>query len=216
MQVKAIIWDLGGVVYSFDQGVFDRNIALVQHSGKTLPEIRNILYGTSGREYNAGLMEAFNKGEISPHEFHRAVCQHLGIELPYEEFKHLWTNIFTLNKAIAQFIQQRKQQGFPQAVLSSINELNVEKVNQIFPIEQLLGKKHMIYTCRHGMKKPDPRLFDFALESLGKRKEEVVYVDDIKKYTDAAIAYGLQVVHVDLAHADFQQRTIKKLETMMQ
>ena len=80
-----------------------------------------------------------------------------------------------------------------------------------------MGGHNVFCTFHHdaGVKKPSSKLFDLALgNSRGGQlldKSSTVYVDDVKRYTDAAKEYGLQTVYVDHSQLDYQRRCISEL-----
>ena len=48
-----------------------------------------------------------------------------------------------------------------------------------------------------GMRKPEPQIFEYAVELLNLKLDECVFVDDMKVNTDAAVALGIpSVLHV--------------------
>ena len=49
----------------------------------------------------------------------------------------------------------------------------------------------VVISAEVGVKKPDPRIFDSALEQTGMKPEEVVYVGDTEDDTEAARAAGI-------------------------
>ena len=53
----------------------------------------------------------------------------------------------------------------------------------------------MIISAEVGIAKPDPRIYQLAVDCLGVRPGEAVFVDDFIENIDSARAFGLQVVH---------------------
>ena len=54
----------------------------------------------------------------------------------------------------------------------------------------------VVISAEVGIKKPDPRIFDAALEQTGIKPEEVIYVGDTEDDTKAARAAGIVPVHI--------------------
>lgn len=214
--LTTILWDAGGVIYSFDQGRTDRTFAA--DCEKSTEEIAAVLYGgiAGDREYNRGLVEDFNLGIIDAPAFYRRVKQALGLRMGYAGFVSSWNSVFKgVNSEIAAYVERAANAGIPQGILSSTNPLHWEEMKRMLDLEKMLGKEKIIctYHADARAKKPTPELFDAALQRMGKQKGEVVYVDDVKKYTDAALKYGFgAVVHVDIEKSDFQERCIQTLE----
>ena len=54
----------------------------------------------------------------------------------------------------------------------------------------------MIVSAEIGVIKPDPRIFQIALEKLGVRPEEAVFLDDFFENVKGARAFGMQAIHL--------------------
>lgn len=215
MSLTTILWDAGGVIYGFDQTKCDKKLAADCEC--TPEEVSAMLFGGSaqGSEYNAGLVEALNLGKIEPEMFYEFVKERLGLSMAYEEFVEAWCDIFTLNREIVHYTELAQRLCVKQGVLSSTNPLHWKKMNSMFDLEALLGRDKIMCTFHKdaGYKKPSSELFDAALRRIDARKEEIVYVDDVKKYTDAAREYGMgDAIYVDLTKPDFQRRCIAALQ----
>ncbi|MCI3135006.1 HAD family hydrolase [Phenylobacterium aquaticum] len=53
----------------------------------------------------------------------------------------------------------------------------------------------VISSCDLGVAKPDPEIFRLALDRVGAHAGEIVYVDDIAKYAEAARETGMRAIH---------------------
>ena len=217
MTLTTILWDAGGVIYSFDQKKCDTRLAAA--CGRTPEDVSKMLFGSSaeGREYNAGLVEKFNLGKINELEFYYGVKETLGLSINYEQFVSAWTDIFTPNLEVMDLMKLFADIRIKQAILSSTNPLHWQTMNTLFDLETLLGQENIVCTYHSGVgvKKGKPQLFDIVLGRIKKSKEEVVYVDDVKKYVDSAAEYGFgATVHVDIEQRDFQEKCIRKLQKL--
>ncbi|MEK6862111.1 MAG: HAD hydrolase-like protein [Nanoarchaeota archaeon] len=212
-KAHAVLWDAGGVIYTFDQGKTDRKLAA--RCGKTQEEISATLFGgaAEGKEYNKGLVEPYNLGHINSRTFYENVKRELGLDMSFDEFAEAWSDIFTLNEDIVYYIRASREEGIKQGVLSSTNPLHWEGMKRLYNLEEALGKEVVVCTFHPdaGEKKPHPRLFDISLRKLSTLKEETVYVDDVKKYVDAAISFGMLGLHCDNSRPDFQERCMENL-----
>ncbi len=124
MTTPTVIWDAGGVIYTFDQSKTDKKLSA--NSGKSIEEITAVLFGGSagGREYNAGLVEPFNLGKINSQQFYENVKRELGLTMSFDEFRDAWTDIFALNDKVTMFIRDVHRAGYNQGVLSSTNPMH--------------------------------------------------------------------------------------------
>src|SRR3990167_2198932 len=62
--------------------------------------------------------------------------------------------------------------------------------------EQALFEQKII-SFEAGTTKPDPQIYQLALERLGVKPEEAVFVDDLEPYCAAARAVGMQAINYD-------------------
>jgi epoxide hydrolase-like predicted phosphatase len=68
-----------------------------------------------------------------------------------------------------------------------------------------------IYSHEEGIHKPDPRIFELAIERLGVAPAEIVFLDDVPENVNAARAAGIQaILFANTA------RAIADLETLLQ
>jgi HAD superfamily hydrolase (TIGR01509 family) len=66
----------------------------------------------------------------------------------------------------------------------------------------------VIISAEVGLAKPDPRIYQLALERLGVDPPEAVFVDDFLRNVEAARAAGLHAVHFkgpEQARAELEQ-----------
>jgi epoxide hydrolase-like predicted phosphatase len=75
-------------------------------------------------------------------------------------------------------------------------------------IDNLLNKNHLadlfdsiIVSSRVGVVKPNPAIFEQALEDLGLEPAEVVYIDDLERHVSSARALGMPAI----VYRDFDQ-----------
>lgn len=54
--------------------------------------------------------------------------------------------------------------------------------------------RHLFFSSRLGLIKPDPRVFDHVLAALGVPAEQVTFVDDKQENVDAAAALGMRAI----------------------
>ncbi len=96
-----------------------------------------------------------------------------------------------------QLVTQAKQQGVKLGILT--NELasltGAEWIESI-PIVRLFDA--FIDATFTRISKPDPRAYRLALEALGLRAEEAIFVDDQIKNVRGAEAIGIRSIHLDI------------------
>ncbi len=183
-QIKAVIFDLGGVIYRTEDGA--PRSALAERFGKTRRELEEIVF-------NNPVALAGERGEIDPEAVWEEAARLLN--LPAAEISDLRQAFFAGDKVdfeLVQFIQSLRP-AFTTALLSN---------NWSADLERLLGETLSIVdtfdvivsSAQQRVRKPDPLIFQLALERLRARPEEAVFVDDFETNTRAAAALGMHVV----------------------
>jgi putative hydrolase of the HAD superfamily len=54
----------------------------------------------------------------------------------------------------------------------------------------------VVHSCTVGLRKPNPAIYEFALDALGIAAHEALYLDDFPAMAEAAAALGMVTVHV--------------------
>lgn len=71
---------------------------------------------------------------------------------------------------------------------------STRRIHQNIGIESLMDCA--TYSCELGVLKPDPRMYQTALDKLGVPAEEVLFVDDLAKNLRGAEAVGMQAIQM--------------------
>ncbi len=181
--VKAIIFDLGNVLVSFDHSIAARKIA--PFTDKTLPEIYSLFF-------NSNITQLFEEGKIAPLDFFAEVKRMLGARLDYDAFLPIWNEIFFLtdeNRRVYA-LAKRLNHRYATALLSNINILHLEYLKSNFSVFDAFG--NVFTSCELGSIKPDPSTYNEVLRSLGVMASEAFYVDDRQELIDAAAGLGIR------------------------
>jgi len=114
------------------------------------------------------------------------------IILEVEKEQHLWA---TTELWISKTLQNLKSQGYPMAVISN-SEGTVEQILVDLDLRQYF--EGVIDSFIVGVEKPDPRIFEIALEQLNWTRTDTIYIGDIF-YVDVlgANRAGLGAIHLD-------------------
>ncbi len=167
--MKAVIFDLGNVLIDFDHSIAAGRIS--RHANKTPQEIYNFFF-------DSPLTGLFESGKISNEDFYSEVKKSLGLKISYNEFLPIWNEIFFLsgkNKSV-QALAKSLSKKYKTAVLSNINWLHYEYINNNYPVFGIF--KHVFLSCEIKRKKPDPEIYKIAMQALGVLPEETFYTDD--------------------------------------
>jgi len=180
---KAILFDLGKVLIHFD---FRRGYrALEGLCPYSAEEIPRRLAGT-------GLVERFETGLVEPREFVDQMCRILDLKVDYEQFRGIWNSIFT-DILIPESMLEGLGRRYRLVLVSNTNALHFEMIREAYG-HLLRHFDHLVLSYEVRAMKPQPEIFQAAVERAGCRPEKCFYTDDIAAYTEAARRMGIDAV----------------------
>lgn len=183
MPIKAVIWDIGGVIMRTEDQA--PRAELAAELGVTREYLNELVF-----EGEQGMRAQI--GEINRMELWDYVRSEL--KLAPVEYPDLHDRFFggdVLDTDLVDFIRALKARfkiGIISNAWSQIEESLVEwGIDDAF--EVVVGSGDV------GIMKPDPRIFQIALERLGVEPSEAVFVDDFIQNVHGAQALGIAAIH---------------------
>ena len=185
--IKLFVFDLGNVILPFEH----RQIAVKLHETSriqdrfTPDDLFKFLF-----DRDRGLVNPYEEGLMSSVDFFAKLREKYKLELEFEEFQDIWNIIFEENAEVNDIIIYLKNKGFPIFLLSNTNELHFSYIMERYPIVHSLDEWILSYEV--GAKKPKQKIYDTIFERTDTARSEVLYIDDVAEYVEAAKTYGLQ------------------------
>jgi len=185
--IKLFVFDLGNVILPFEH----RQIAVKLHETSriqdrfTPDDLFKFLF-----DRDRGLVNPYEEGLMSSVDFFAKLREKYKLELEFEEFQDIWNIIFEENTEVNDIIAYLKNKGLPVFLLSNTNELHFSYIMERYPIVHSLDEWILSYEV--GAKKPKQKIYDTIFEKTDTVRGEVLYVDDVPEYVEAAKTYGLQ------------------------
>ena len=194
---KIIVFDLGGVILKFSHlSICER---LSELSNTSADKIYEFIFKNS-------LERRYETGEITSSDFYEVVIKYLKIDLGFDDFYYIWTNIFEENVEVSKIITELKKQNHKLLLLSNTNEMHFNFVKNKFDILNVFDD----FTLSHieGCRKPDISIFKKVFNKTGTSPVGHIYIDDIKENVIASRSIGMTGIHFknadklkkDLAH----------------
>lgn len=183
--IKAVIFDFGGVVSAFDINIFLRRIE--PYSALRFDALRSGVYPEAARQarlYETGLIDSM--------EFYRRITGIARLEMPVEEFTRAYCDIFSPIPSTLELICALKPH-YRLALLSNTSEWHFEygiKPVEVFPLFETVTLSYVV-----GAMKPDRAMYDDAIRKLGLPAASCVYIDDLPENVAAAEDTGMAAVH---------------------
>jgi putative hydrolase of the HAD superfamily len=138
-----------------------------------------------------GLRRAYDEGSLSPVDYWSQVAgADVGDRLDAIEAVDVasWSHPYDETLALVSRLHAR---GTRLALLSNCPEPMAVAIDQMSWTDLI---PHRFYSCRLGLTKPDPAIYQKVLTSIGARAGEVTFVDDRPPNVAGAAAVGLRAL----------------------
>ncbi|MDD3686379.1 MAG: HAD family phosphatase [Bacteroidales bacterium] len=188
--IKNIIFDLGNVILNIDTKLSEK--AFAKHGLNNFGELYTL----------AAQSEIFDRlevGSISPSDFYSEFRHLTKSNLSDEIIRNCWNAlILDYPPARIKLLADLKQK-YRTFLLSNTNRIHYEfynpLINEQFGFDGLESFFEKAYFSHEiGMKKPDPKIFEFVLENSNLIPAETLFIDDNKANIEAASALGIQTL----------------------
>jgi putative hydrolase of the HAD superfamily len=184
--IKTVIFDLGRVLIPFD---FMRGYLRMQAiCGLEPAEIR-------ARLSRDELVRRFETGLVENRAFVAEVASRLGAQLDYEGFCDIWSSIFLPETLIPEGVVAGIRRHHRTVLLSNTNDIHFTMLDARFPILSHFDARILSYEVK--AMKPDPAIYQAAIDAAGCAAEECFFTDDIAAYVDGAKAMGIDAVQFE-------------------
>jgi glucose-1-phosphatase len=185
--IELFVFDLGNVILPFDhRQIAHKLYAHVKGKGDRCPEeIFGYIF-----DLQEGFINPFEEGAFSSSEFYLRLRDRYSLDLDFESFKEIWSNIFWDNPVVNDVIIRLKEMGYPIFLLSNTNELHFSFILEHFPIVHVLDE--WILSFEVGAKKPKQRIYEAIFEKSDVPADRILYIDDVPAYVEAAEKMGMK------------------------
>jgi putative hydrolase of the HAD superfamily len=182
--MKAIIFDWGGVL--IDSPAPGMLALFAQKLGVTPEEVNNayIPFG-----------ERFQKGQIAEHDLWEGLCAALGVARPYDPllWEHVFGQVYTPKGEMFALASMLKDRGYKVGLLSNTESPAVRFFHQ----QGYTMFDATVFSCEEGTAKPERRIYKIALERLGIKPPEAVFVDDRPDFIEGARKLGMHTIRFE-------------------
>jgi len=176
------LFDIGNVILRFDFARFARAVA--PRSQFSVEEILNLTNDPK---------EEMEANKLDTEAFLQMAMERLDYQGTREEFIRSWQDIFELNVEVADLIAELKAAGRNLYLLSNTNQLHVDYFMNEYPVFEHF--QDWVFSHLAGSSKPDPAIYQVAINQLGLDPAKTIYIDDLEKNIVAGDAAGFQSVH---------------------
>jgi HAD superfamily hydrolase (TIGR01509 family) len=181
-QSSTFLLDMGNVILPFDHMISCRKLA--DKYDLDADEIYNIIF-------TSGLAWKFEEGKLTGMQFYKKCLELLKLQIDYNEFRDLWSDIFTEDKEVSKIILTLTKKH-ELILLSNTNEWHISFVRDKFDIINKFAKYVLSYEV--GYMKPHPKIYEIA-KTVALHKNNIIYIDDIAEYVESAKKLDITAFH---------------------
>lgn len=196
-KIEAVIFDAGGVLHENNSAV---TADLVQELGLE-QETLNEIWATQ--------VTLLSAGKIDEAEFWRRVSEEYGVrqvDVAENLLGRAFAEALKLHDPVFQLVKELGSNGVKLAVLSNTIEPHARALTEAGVYADF---DYLFLSYDVGIRKPNPAIYQHALEVMEVRPEATVFVDDDPENVDAAEALGLKgVVFTDVEKAVNELRSL--------
>jgi len=178
--IRTVISDLGKVIVHFDNGLFFAKLSAA--TGLAVEDIIGLAF------HRTRLISAFDAGSLDPDAFRSEVCRRLGLSVDREEFFEMYNDIFRLIPGTLDVLRRAKR-TCRLVLLSNTDPMRYGHIVRTYPQTQIFDSYVLSYKER--LVKPDPRIYELALDRAAADASECVFIDDRPENVAPAIARGI-------------------------
>lgn len=182
MAIRAVIWDLGGVLVRTEDPLPRTRMA--ERLGLSRTELEQTVF--AGEWSDRATI-----GQIESAELWQRIC--LQFKLPLEECAALQQAFWggdRLDRDLVNYIRMLRRSYRTALLSNAFSDLrsSLERWGIVDAFDQL------IISAEVGLMKPDPRIFKLVLDRLGVAPGEAAFIDDFSVNVRAAQAAGIHAI----------------------
>lgn len=215
MAIKAVIFDLGGVIINIDYA-----LTIQQFTDFGCANFKEIYT----QHKQTTLFDQYETGKITDTLFRKELLSLLGLSLSDEQFDNAWNAmLLDIPQARLNYIRQIKHKGYKTILFSNINNIHFKKFLTILEqsgyltcFADLFDKEYYSHICN--FRKPHEVSFLNILHDLGLKPHEVLFIDDSIQHINGAKAVGIHAELIDNKNTslfDVEKMIAAKQESLM-
>ncbi|HUS02807.1 MAG TPA: HAD family phosphatase [Chitinophagaceae bacterium] len=188
--IKAIIFDFGGVILNIDFGKMNK--AFTDLGIKDFNE----MYSQQNADH---LFRHLEEGKLNEHEFYDAFRSSAKLNLSNDQIKKAWNALLTVYREEALHTLKKIKHKYRLFLLSNTNSIHVEAFNKIYTeqigegtLEDYFEK--IYYSHEMGYRKPGKEAFEYVLKENNLFPAETLFIDDSFQNIKPAEELGIQTI----------------------
>lgn len=179
--VKVILFDLGGVLFTNGSKKF--NIAIASRYNLDDDFVKSVSNGEIGSKYR--------ESKITRDEFWKLFLQTLNIHEHPDDLEKEWISYYDLIEGTRDIIFELSKKYKVYYLSDNVKE-RVDKLDERFGF--LKWFVDGIFSHDVGVRKPNPKIYEYAIQKVGVNPDEIVFVDDKESSLIPARQMGITTI----------------------
>src|SRR5713226_9554611 len=180
-EIRALFWDVGGVLLSNAWDHEERDRAVTQF----------LLDKTEFEARHSELVPAFEEGRTSLDEYLRRTVFYEPRTFAPEDFKRFMFSLSKPKTGVLEIARGLSSKYFTATINNESRELNQYRI-ETFGLADCFDL--FVSSCFVGIRKPDERIYRLALDLVQYAAEECCFIDDRPGNIEVAAKVGMQSV----------------------
>jgi epoxide hydrolase-like predicted phosphatase len=186
MAIKAVIFDLGGVLLRTDD--FTPREQLAKRLNMDRHELEEFIFGGDSGD-------KAQRGEIRIEQHFANLCYQIGYTpLQFQQLVGEFFSRDRLDEELVDYVRRLHKQ-YKTALLSNAWDDLRKRIAEMWHFEDAFDL--LVISAEVGVAKPDPKIFRLALDQLGVQASESIFVDDFQRNVDAARGVGMNAIRFE-------------------
>jgi putative hydrolase of the HAD superfamily len=182
-EITAFIFDLGNVLIFFDWKIANEKLNQIEEGlgEKTTQFLKN----------NHDLIYKLETGKIEEEQFLNEVKKNVDSNVSLEELAKIYSEIFWENEALTRILPELKK-NYNLYLLSNTNLIHRKYGWDKYSFLKNFDRLFLSYEI--GFVKPDKEIYQFVISNIPFTEKEILYIDDIQEYIEAAKSLGWNAI----------------------
>ena len=211
---------------------FDRDNTLTYKNKEVYDKYYTLVEGVSNKKFvmdNKRMFEIFNKikkrgfntntyeSEVEFYkEYYREIlseeCGYIDEKVANDIFTLMWLNDRVLYDDVIETFKEIKKKGLKIGIISDTG-LSLENTLVSLGLKEYIDC--YVSSKEVGVMKPNPKIYNVALDKLGVRASECIYIDDYDKEVEGAINLGFKGFRINRDNKDKKEFDISSLKEII-
>ncbi len=179
--IKAVIFDLGGVLFTNGTKKFIQDVSQTYDLDPQL--VKEVMDGELGSQYR--------EAKITRDEFWRAALEKLSISESIDSLERQWIDGYELIEGTKDIILELSKKYKVFYLSDNVRE-RVDKINSKYNFLEWF--EDGIFSHEVGVRKPNPEIYKYTLKKAQVNPNEAIFIDDKQSALDPAKEMGITTI----------------------